>query len=56
MQLNDVEILLVADDACDAELTLRALSKRNIGNRTHHAHCGWPLSMRGKRTLNEHCS
>jgi two-component system response regulator len=40
MPLNDVEILLVEDDACDAELTLRALSKRNMGNRIHHVSDG----------------
>lgn len=40
MELNDVEILLVEDDPHDAELTLRALAKRNMGNRIHHVRDG----------------
>lgn len=40
MELDDVEILLVEDDPHDAELTLRALTKRNMGNRIHHVKDG----------------
>jgi two-component system, response regulator len=33
--MNEVEILLVEDNPTDAELTLRALKKRNLANRVH---------------------
>ena len=33
MKANEVEILLVEDNATDAELTLRALKKNNLANR-----------------------
>ena len=36
MQPNGVEILLVEDNANDAELTLRALKQRNVGDRVYH--------------------
>jgi len=32
----EVEILLVEDSSSDAELTIRALRKRNLSNRLHH--------------------
>ena len=35
MAANGVEILLVEDNAHDAELTLRALKQRNLANRVH---------------------
>jgi two-component system, response regulator len=35
MQPRGVEILLVEDNANDAELTLRALKQRNLANRVH---------------------
>jgi two-component system response regulator len=35
MQPNGVEILLVEDNANDAELTLRALKQRNLANQVH---------------------
>jgi two-component system, response regulator len=35
MQPTGVEILLVEDNANDAELTLRALKQRNLANRVH---------------------
>jgi two-component system response regulator len=35
MQPSGVEILLVEDNANDAELTLRALKQRNLANRVH---------------------
>ena len=37
---NEVEILLVEDNPHDAELTLRALKKRNLANRLLHAKDG----------------
>jgi len=41
MNLNtQIEILLVEDNARDAEVTLRALSKRNLANRIIHAKDG----------------
>lgn len=39
-ELNEVEILLVEDSPQDAELTLRALRKRNLGNRVFHVNDG----------------
>jgi len=33
--LREVEILLVEDDAADAEMTLRALRRNNLANRVH---------------------
>ncbi len=35
MKANEVEILLVEDNATDAELTLRALKKNNLTNKVH---------------------
>ena len=35
MQAHSVEILLVEDNANDAELTLRALKQRNLANQVH---------------------
>jgi len=35
MAIKGVEILLVEDNAHDAELTLRALKQRNLANRVH---------------------
>jgi two-component system, response regulator len=35
-----VEILLIEDNANDAELTLRALKQRNLANRVHLCHDG----------------
>jgi two-component system, response regulator len=40
MENTDVEILLVEDNANDAELTLRALKKRNLGNKIYHVFDG----------------
>ncbi len=37
---SEVEILLVEDNPADAELTLRALKKRNLANRVTHVHDG----------------
>ena len=39
-QLNEVAVLLVEDNPSDAELTLRALRKRNLANRLFHAKDG----------------
>lgn len=39
-QLNEVEVLLVEDNPSDAELTMRALKKRNLANRLFHAKDG----------------
>jgi len=39
-QLNEVEVLLVEDNPSDAELTLRALKKRNLANKLFHAKDG----------------
>jgi two-component system, response regulator len=36
METSQVEILLVEDNANDAELTMRALRKRNLGNKIYH--------------------
>jgi len=33
--LEQIEILLVEDDASDAEMTLRALRRRNLANKVH---------------------
>lgn len=38
--LNEVEVLLVEDNPSDAELTMRALKKRNLANRLFHAKDG----------------
>jgi two-component system response regulator len=38
--LNAVEILLVEDNPRDAELTIRALKKRNLANSLHHVEDG----------------
>jgi two-component system response regulator len=38
--LKEVEILLVEDNPQDAEMTLRALKKRNLANNVHHAQDG----------------
>jgi two-component system, response regulator len=38
--LNEVDVLLVEDNPTDAELTLRALTKRNLANRLHHVKDG----------------
>jgi CheY-like chemotaxis protein len=38
--VNEVEILLVEDNAHDAELTLRGLRQRNLANRLHHVKDG----------------
>lgn len=37
---SEVEILLVEDNPSDAELTMRALRKRKLANRVHHAKDG----------------
>lgn len=39
-QVNEVEVLLVEDNPNDAELTLRALKKRNLANKLFHAKDG----------------
>lgn len=39
-QLNEVEVLLVEDNPSDAELTMRALKKRNLANKLFHAKDG----------------
>ena len=39
-ELKEVEILLVEDSPHDAEMTLRALRKRNLGNRVFHVKDG----------------
>lgn len=36
MTIDPVEILLIEDNHDDAELTIRALKKRNLANRLHH--------------------
>jgi two-component system response regulator len=38
--MNEVEILLVEDNASDAELTLRALKKKNLANKLIHVKDG----------------
>jgi len=38
--LNVVEILLVEDNPRDAELTIRALKKKNLANNLHHVEDG----------------
>lgn len=38
--LNEVEVLLVEDNPSDAELTMRALRKRNLANKLFHAKDG----------------
>jgi CheY-like chemotaxis protein len=40
MQSSEVEILLVEDNANDAELTLRALKQRNLANQVFVCHDG----------------
>jgi two-component system, response regulator len=40
MQLQEIEILLVEDNPNDAELTIRALKKKNMANRLFHAKDG----------------
>jgi len=37
---NEVEVLLVEDNPSDAELTMRALKKRNLANKLFHAKDG----------------
>ena len=39
-QQNEVEVLLVEDNPSDAELTMRALKKRNLANKLFHAKDG----------------
>ena len=39
-QLHEVEVLLVEDNPNDAELTMRALRKRNLANKLFHAKDG----------------
>jgi two-component system response regulator len=39
-ELNAVEILLVEDNPRDAELTIRALKKKNLANNLHHVEDG----------------
>lgn len=39
-ELNEVEVLLVEDNPSDAELTMRALKKRNLANKLFHAKDG----------------
>jgi CheY-like chemotaxis protein len=38
--LNEVEVLLVEDNPSDAELTMRALKRRNLANKLFHAKDG----------------
>ena len=38
--MNEVEVLLVEDNPSDAELTVRALKKRNLANRLFHVKDG----------------
>jgi len=38
--MNEVEVLLIEDNPSDAELTMRALKKRNLANRLFHAKDG----------------
>jgi two-component system response regulator len=38
--MNEVEVLLVEDNASDAELTLRALKKKNLANKLIHVKDG----------------
>ncbi len=38
--MNEVEVLLVEDNPSDAELTMRALKKRNLANRLFHVKDG----------------
>lgn len=38
--MNEVEVLLVEDNPSDAELTLRALKKKNLANRLFHVKDG----------------
>jgi CheY-like chemotaxis protein len=38
--MNEVEILLVEDNPSDAELTMRALKKKNLANKLHHVKDG----------------
>jgi len=40
MNINEVEILLVEDNPTDAELTLRALRKRQLANKLFHVKDG----------------
>ncbi len=39
-QMNEVEVLLIEDNPSDAELTMRALKKRNLANKLFHAKDG----------------
>lgn len=39
-EMNEVEVLLVEDNPSDAELTMRALKKRNLANRLIHVKDG----------------
>jgi len=38
--MNEVEVLLIEDNPSDAELTMRALKKRNLANKLFHAKDG----------------
>ncbi len=38
--INEVEILVVEDNPCDAELTIKALKKRNLANKLFHVKDG----------------
>lgn len=38
--MNEVEVLLIEDNPSDAELTMRALKKRNLANRLFHVKDG----------------
>lgn len=40
VSVNEVEVLLVEDNAHDAELTIRALKKHHLANRLHHVKDG----------------